>query len=248
MPFFERDDVNLHWEESGSGYPILVFAPGGMRSSIEFWERAPFDPRRELGSEFRVIAMDQRNAGRSRAPITSNDGWDDYARDHLALLDHLGIERCHLMGGCIGSSFCLGVIQAAPERVTAAVLQNPIGLDENRGMFFEMFDGWAAAMKKRDPDLDEQSLVAFRHGMYGEDFTFNVTRDFVGGVTTPLLILAGDDQYHPTSVAKEIAALAPNAELVMQWKEPAVVPRTVERVREFLRRHTPEKKAASSRT
>ena len=169
-----------------------------MRSSIEFWERAPFDPRRELGSEFRVIAMDQRNAGRSRAPITSDDGWDDYARDHLALLDHLGIERCHLMGGCIGSSFCLGVIQAAPERVSAAVLQNPIGLDENRGVFFEMFDGWAAAMKKRDPDLDEQSLAAFRHRMYGEDFTFNVTRDFVGGVTTPLLILAGDDQYHPT--------------------------------------------------
>ena len=244
MPFFERDDVSLYWEESGSGYPILVFAPGGMRSSIEFWERAPFDPRRELGSEFRVIAMDQRNAGRSRAPITSNDGWDDYARDHLALLDHLGIERCHLMGGCIGSSFCLGVIQAAPERVTAAVLQNPIGLDENRGVFFEMFDGWAAAMKKRDPDLDEQSLAAFRHRMYGEDFTFNVTRDFVGGVTTPLLILAGDDQYHPTSVAKEIAALAPNAELVMEWKEPAVVPRTVERVREFLRRHRPETKAA----
>ena len=225
MPFFERDDVTLYWEESGSGYPLLVFAPGGMRSSIEFWERAPFDPRRELGSEFRVIAMDQRNAGRSRAPITSDDGWDDYARDHLALLDHLGIERCHLMGGCIGSSFCLGVIQAAPERVSAAVLQNPIGLDENRGVFFEMFDGWAAAMKKRDPDLDEQSLAAFRHRMYGEDFTFNVTRDFVRGVSTPLLILAGDDQYHPTSVAREIAALAPNAELVMEWKEPAIVPK-----------------------
>jgi pimeloyl-ACP methyl ester carboxylesterase len=244
VPFFERDDVVIHWEESGSGYPILVFAPGGMRSSIEFWERAPFDPRRELGSEFRVIAMDQRNAGRSRAPITSIDGWDDYARDHLALLDHLGIERCHLMGGCIGSSFCLGVIQTAPERVSSAVLQNPIGLDENRGVFFAMFDGWAGDMKKRDPDLDEQSLAVFRQRMYGEDFTFNVTRDFVRGVGTPLLILAGDDQYHPTSVAREIAELAPNAELVMEWKEPVVVPRTVERVKDFLRRHTPRKKAA----
>ena len=188
--------------------------------------------------------MDQRNAGRSRAPITSNDGWDDYARDHLALLDHLGIERCHLMGGCIGSSFCLGVIEAAPERVSAAVLQNPIGLDENRGVFFAMFDGWAGDLKKRDPNLDEQLLAAFRHRMYGEDFTFNVARDFVRGVSTPLLILAGDDQYHPTSVAREIAALAPNAELVMEWKEPAMVPKTVERVRDFLRRHAPRKKAS----
>ena len=144
----------------------------------------------------------------------------------------------------IGSSSCLGVIQAAPERATAAVLQNPIGLDGNRGVFFAMFDGWAGDMKKRDPDLDEQSLAAFRQRMYGEDFTFNVTRDFVRGVGTPLLILAGDDQYHPTSVAREIAELAPKAELVMEWKEPVMVPRTVERVREFLRRHTPETKAA----
>jgi hypothetical protein len=47
------------------------------------------------------------------------------------------------------------------------------------------------------------------------------------------------------SVAREIAELAPNAELVMEWKEPAVVPRTVERVREFLRPYIPAKSAAA---
>jgi len=81
-----------------------------MRSSIEFWHRSPFDPTVELASDFRVIAMDQRNAGASRAPVSAADGWETYARDHLALLDHLGIVRCHLMGGCIGSSYCLGLI------------------------------------------------------------------------------------------------------------------------------------------
>ena len=248
MPLFEREDVSLYWEEAGSGYPILVFAPGGMRSAVEFWERAPFDPRRELASEFRVIAMDQRNAGRSRAIITSRDGWDSYAADHLALLDHLGIERCHLMGGCIGSSFCLGVMHASPSRVSAAVLQNPIGLDGNREVFFAMFDGWAADMKKRDPELDDDALATFRQAMYGGDFTFNVSRQFVRKLTTPLLILAGNDQYHPTSVAREIAELAPNAELVMEWKETAMVPRTVERVREFLRLHTPGKQVIAART
>jgi pimeloyl-ACP methyl ester carboxylesterase len=245
VPLFERDDVCLHWEETGSGYPILVFAPGGMRSSIEFWERAPFDPRRELASEYRVIAMDQRNAGRSLAPIRRNDGWASYAADQLALLDHLGIERCHLMGGCIGSSFCLGVMHAAPERVSAAVLQNPIGLDRNRDVFFSMFDGWAADMKKRDPELEDETLAIFRRAMYGGDFTFNVSREFVRRLPTPLLVLAGNDQYHPTAVAREIASLSPDAELILEWKEPALVPRTVERVREFLRRHTPSAERAS---
>ena len=64
MPTFERDGVSLYYEEFGSGYPLLLFAPGGMRSAIDFWHRSPFDPTREFATDFRVIAMDQRNAGR----------------------------------------------------------------------------------------------------------------------------------------------------------------------------------------
>ena len=41
MPVFERAGVSLYYEEYGSGYPLLLFAPGGMRSSIDFWRRAP---------------------------------------------------------------------------------------------------------------------------------------------------------------------------------------------------------------
>src|SRR6266852_4701856 len=75
MPVFERAGVSLYYEEFGSGYPLLLFAPGGMRSSIDFWRHSPFDPTAELAQDFRVIAMDQRNAGRSRAPISAADGW-----------------------------------------------------------------------------------------------------------------------------------------------------------------------------
>ena len=148
MPTFKRGDVSIHFEEYGGGYPILLFAPGGMRSSIEFWANSPFDPTKELAAEFRVIAMDQRNAGKSAGPISAHDGWDTYTGDHIVLLDHLGIRQCHVMGGCIGSSYCLGVIKAAPQRVSAAILQNPIGLSpRNREMFFRMFDTWADPLK-----------------------------------------------------------------------------------------------------
>ena len=240
MPTFERGDVSIYYEEYGSGYPLLLFAPGGMRSSIEFWSKSPFDPTRELAGDFRVIAMDQRNAGKSRAPLSASDGWHTYTGDHLALLDHLRIERCHLMGGCIGSSYCLGVIQAASQRVSAAVLQNPIGLSpKNREMFYAMFDGWAETLQPSHPEIDAAGLRAFRDRMYGGDFVFSVTREFVKSVTTPLLILMGSDDYHPTPTSEEIARLAPNAAMMREWKAPELIPKTVARVREFLKTHTP---------
>lgn len=211
-----------------------------MRSSIEFWKKAPFDPTVELARDFRVIAMDQRNAGGSRAPVTGGDGWEVYTADHLALLDHLGIERCHLVGGCIGSSYCLGMIKAAPARVTAAVLQNPIGLTSaNRELFYRMFDEWAAELRRGRPEIDAAAFGPFRDRMYGGDFVFSASRDFVRSIKTPILILSGSDQFHPTPVSRELAQLVPGAEIIMDWKTSDVVGDAVRRVREFMRTHQP---------
>ena len=239
MPVFERNDVSLYYEEYGSGYPLLLIAPGGMRSMIDFWHRSPFDPTREFASDFRVIAMDQRNAGKSVAPIGSADGWSTFAKDQLALLDHLAIERCHIMGGCIGSSYCLGLIRAAPEKISAAVLQNPIGLSQdNREDFRKMFDDWAEELRNQRPRASNAALHAFRERMFGGDFVFSVTRNFVRSCPTPLLVLAGDDNFHPTATAHEITDLAPKAELILTWKTPDVVGETVRRVRSFLQSQT----------
>ena len=237
MPTFKRGDVSIYYEEYGSGFPLLLFAPGGMRSAIEFWHQSPFDPTRELAGDFRVIAMDQRNAGQSRGPITAADGWDTYTGDHLALLDHLGVKRTHAMGGCIGSSYSLNLIKLAPDRVAAAVLQNPIGLHNNREAFYEMFNGWGENLQRKRAEVNSEVLAAFRERMYGSDFVFNVDRDFVRRCTTPLLILAGDDLYHPAPTSREIAELAPNAEIIMDWKRPEVIATTVSRVRTFLKSH-----------
>ncbi len=60
-----------------------------MRSAISFWARSPWNPIETLSDRFRVIAMDQRNAGHSTAPIHSGNGWHSYTADHIALMDHL---------------------------------------------------------------------------------------------------------------------------------------------------------------
>src|SRR5262245_38199131 len=120
MPTFEHDGASIHYEEFGQGFPILTFAPAGLQSIIDVWNgpSAPVNPTTEFAGNFRVIAMDQRNAGgQSRAPISAGDGWHTYAADHIALLDHLRIDRCHLYGQCIGGSFITGPPKARPPAI-----------------------------------------------------------------------------------------------------------------------------------
>ena len=75
MPIFRRGEVSIYYEDSEENLPaVLLLAPGGMKSSLRFWEGTPWDPRVHLKEKFRVVAMDQRNAGHSKAPISSQDG------------------------------------------------------------------------------------------------------------------------------------------------------------------------------
>jgi pimeloyl-ACP methyl ester carboxylesterase len=241
MPQFERANVSIYFEEHGSGFPLLLFAPGGMRSALSFWQRAPFDPIKELSSQFRVIAFDQRNAGRSRAPITAADGWHSYMDDHLALLDHLGVERCHVLGMCIGGAFGLTLSAAAPQRVASAVLLQPIGHSpSNRDVFYELFDAWAKEQAPEHPEATAADYSSFRENMYGGEFVFGVGRDAVRAAQTPMLVLLGNDVYHPSEISREIVQLAPNAHLIERWKDADVVPGTIASVREFLVSHTPK--------
>jgi pimeloyl-ACP methyl ester carboxylesterase len=240
MPIWERDDLKLHYEEFGTGFPLLLFAPGGMNSTIDFWSRMPWNPIDVLSEHFRVIAMDQRNAGGSTAPISGADGWKTYASDHIALLEGLGIARCHVLGCCIGGSYSLGLIEADPDRVAGAVLVQPIGhIEANRKAFYAMFDSWADGLRAHRPETSEADWAAFRSRMYDGDFVFNVSRDFVRSVQHPLLVLMGDDLYHPETISREVAELAPRGELVESWKEGPAVQASAARVVEFLQAQTP---------
>jgi pimeloyl-ACP methyl ester carboxylesterase len=76
-----------------------------MRSSISRWQHSDLKPFEVLATGYRVIAIGQRNAGESRAPIRATDGWSDYAQDAISLIDHFGLESLALWGRCIGPSF-----------------------------------------------------------------------------------------------------------------------------------------------
>ena len=118
MPIFEHDDIKLYYEEHGTGFPVLLIAPGGMRSAASFWEQVTWNAIEQLAPHYRVIAMDQRNAGQSVAPIRATDSWHVYTEDQLALLDHLGliISCCRHVYGA-GSNTGMARCQAGPQRV-----------------------------------------------------------------------------------------------------------------------------------
>lgn len=241
MPEFTYRGVTIHYEERGSGFPVLLIAPGGMNSAIEWWERAAFNPLTSYEQDFHLVAMDQRNAGASTGPLDLDDPWGSYVDDQLRLMDHLGLETFHVMGCCIGCSHALNLIRSAPERVAAAILEQPIGIvEDNRSDFENMWRDWGRQLLERRPDLDPPTLEAFGTRMWAGDFVLSVSRDFVRSCNTPLLVLPGIDHFHPTPIGREVAQLAPRAEVMEPWKDtPELIEQAVERVRQFLRQHRP---------
>jgi pimeloyl-ACP methyl ester carboxylesterase len=248
MSFYERGDVRIHFEEAGSGFPLLLIAGGGLNSTISaFTGSSPFNPIEEFKSEYHCIASDLRNAnaGESSGPLEIDRPWDAHTDDHLGLMDHLGIDKFMVLGFCIGGPLIWNLLKRAPDRVVAAVLAQPSGSrPEMRDLFYEgNMKGWGPELVKRRPDLTMETVDKFLTRMYraDPDFVITVTRDFVRHCQTPVLILPDDIPAHPYAVAMEAAMLAPNAEVSMfPWKEPKErIPLAVRQIRSFLRAHRP---------
>jgi pimeloyl-ACP methyl ester carboxylesterase len=238
MATFERPGLTLHYEERGSGFPILLIAPGGMRSTIEAWGNAPWDPVAHLSDRYRVIAMDQRNAGGSAGEVHGTDGWSTYTADQLALLDHLGVDEFAVLGMCIGGSYIASLLATAPERVRAAVALQPIGRDGNQQMFEEKFDEWRAGIEADHPEASDDDWAAFRANMYaGGGMLYSVPDEALARFTTPWLVLMGGDPFHPEQVSRRLVELAPGAELVERWKADEHVPAGKAAVDGFLTKH-----------
>jgi pimeloyl-ACP methyl ester carboxylesterase len=246
MSFYERGPVRIHYEEFGSGFPLMLIAGGGLNSTIAGLNN-PFNAIEEFKGEYRCIASDLRNAnsGQSSGPLEIDRPWDAYADDQLGVMDHLGIDKFMVMGFCIGGPFIWNLLKRAPDRIVAAVLAQPSGSrPEMRDLFYETnIKGWGPELVKRRPDITMEMVDGFLTRMYrsNPDFVFTVTRDFVSKCQTPVLILPDDIPAHPYAVAMEAAMLAPRAEVsLFPWKEPRErIPLAVRQIRSFLRAHRP---------
>jgi pimeloyl-ACP methyl ester carboxylesterase len=248
MPFYQRGEVRIHYEEAGSGFPLLIIPGGGLNATIPYvTEKGPFNAMEAFQRDYRCITMDLRNAngGESSGPLEIDRPWDGHTDDHIGLMDHLGIAKFMVMGFCIGGPFIWNLIRRASDRVIAAVLVQPSGFrPEMPDLFYQNnIAGWAPQLCARRPDITMAMADRFLAKMYraNADFVFTVTRDFVRDCQTPILVLPDDVPAHPYAVAMESAMLAPRSEVSLYpWKDPKDrIPLAVRHIDTFLRANRP---------
>jgi pimeloyl-ACP methyl ester carboxylesterase len=124
------DGIATRYEVAGSGPALLMYSPGGFDSRLENWSSLGIYQRiglvAELTRHFTCITFDRRESGQSGGRV-ERLGWDAYVRQGVGLLDHLDIDRAHLMGGCVGCSSVAALAIAHPDRVRSMVLYSPAG-------------------------------------------------------------------------------------------------------------------------
>lgn len=130
MPIVDLDGIPTRYETIGAGPAVLMFSPGGFDSSLENW--TTFGRYKDLGfipalsQSYTCIVFDRRESGQSGGRL-ERLSWDRYVAQAVALLDHLGIEETHAMGGCVGCSTAALLAVAHPQRVRSMVLFSPAG-------------------------------------------------------------------------------------------------------------------------
>jgi 3-oxoadipate enol-lactonase len=184
--------TDLFYAESGSGPPLLLI-PGLSGNGLDFASLSP-----ALEPHFRVIAMDIRGSGRSAAPPGPYTV-QLMAEDAAGLLDHLGIDRAHVLGFSLGASIAQELAIGDPERVDHLVLlggtarADPITFDPWLTLFLQAYER----------DLDP---VGFQLWLLGWLLTpaFMTQLDLVAAA----LAGAADDPYRASAqgVAAQVAA------------------------------------------
>src|SRR5262245_57700925 len=142
MSFYEKGPVRIHSEETGSGFPMLMIAGGGLNSVIPNLSApySTFNAMDEFRDDYRSIADDLRtaNGGQSTCPLEIDRAWYSHNDDHLGLMDHLRINKFMVVGFCIGGPMIWNLLKRAPDRIVAAVLAQPSGSrPEMRDLFYD---------------------------------------------------------------------------------------------------------------
>lgn len=124
------DGITTRYEVVGSGPPVLMFSPGGFDATLEKWSTqgvyARIRPIEHLSRKYTCIAFDRRESGESGGRV-EHITWAHYVAQAKGLLDHLGIQRAHVMGACMGCCPAVAFAVAYPEATSSLVLYWPVG-------------------------------------------------------------------------------------------------------------------------
>jgi pimeloyl-ACP methyl ester carboxylesterase len=235
--FADLSDVRCYYELLGTGDPILLIP--GVGRTCRVWDEVTS----ELSKSFSLILLDNRGIGRSveKRPAQS---LGDLAVDFVELLDHLQLERAHVMGlsfgGLLAQQFALDhpgrldrlvlvssgnrfspyltgmarLLGQALRHFPATLFQQTIELLGTSPQFFD------AHAEQIDRDVAAQCAAAVPRGAIARQMRCLGCRDLAGDreyrITAPTLVIAGDqDVLIPACYAREMARQIPGSEFLL---------------------------------
>lgn len=249
MPQFTANNIQLHYEDSGSGRALLLFH-GLASSSAMFYRETNF-----FKNKRRVIALDSRGHGHSERPESYT--LDDHIEDAVALLDHLGIDSADAIGVSMGSYIAQGLAARRPEAIGKLLLvaTKSFGADSSMEELFnrhaDEFDGLSineklakaqdyifhqqASVRKwqKKTAADSPAMSPREQGIASRAIERFDLRPELGKIEAETLVISGRfDELNPPERGRETARLIPHSSH-MEFKRSGHAP-NVEQVRLFL--------------
>jgi pimeloyl-ACP methyl ester carboxylesterase len=124
------DGISTRYEVIGSGPPLLMYSPGGFDATLEKWTTLGVYARVKLldhlPQKYTCIVFDRRETGQSGGRV-ERITWAHYVAQGKGLLEHLKIDKAHLMGGCMGCCPVVAFGVAHPQATLSMILWWPVG-------------------------------------------------------------------------------------------------------------------------
>lgn len=209
------DKVRIYYDDVGSGAPVMMIH--GAATSSKVYDGLAS----RLVAKFRCIRLDLRGLGQSdRVDAVSPTAWCD---DTMALMDHLEIEKAHLLGCSLGARIAGRLVLDHPERFDTLTVDAPLvavaeGANARLNTRFSNLDDPDPTDRRRwrlfhGPDWREAVAFYFRARNDPALQQHLTLRPYLSSITMPTLITRGDidDAVHPLSHAIEWHAAHPSS-------------------------------------
>ena len=237
MPIAQVGDINMYYRVYGEGEPLVLIMGHGMDARSWVFQTP------EFSKEYQVIGFDNRGVGRTDAP-DSPYSIAMMADDTAGLMDILGIEKAHILGVSMGGMIAQEFALKYPHRVKSLILATTAARSPSEGVgalasIFITEEGVSqeTRIRKLLPNIytdkffenseQVQRVVdamlanpnpqpAYAAARQGDAAAQHDTRDRLGQITAPTLVLVGkEDIVLPVKLSEELAEGIPNAELVV---------------------------------
>lgn len=220
MPFVDiATGARLHYEDVGSGYPVVALHGRYGTATVDLGRVLDW-----LGQSYHVLGPSLRGYGQS-TPKPRDFPLDFYhrdARDVIAFMDALGIERAHLLGYSDGGETALVAAGLAPERFSAVAVWGAVGYfsPDVRPIVQANYPAtWMDEATKALHGIDDpnpgvlQWVQACKHMI---DSGGDISLSLAPKISAPVLLMLGDrDRLNPQASGQKFIDLTPNGRLVM---------------------------------